>query len=108
GITVAQLSLIHRSRLNYKDITNLGSQLIIIPDNLNGKTLKIENNRFRTTEGTPVEMDGITYVPVTLNYDNETFDPRDDIYLLTIPFPVDKNLVLEELKYYEGTKLITG
>jgi len=108
GITVAEMSLIHRSRTNYKDIRDLGSKLIMIPEELNGQKLKIESYRFRTYEGTPFEMNGTTYVPVKLYYDNETTDPRDDIFILSIPFPVETELVQDELRHYEGEELITS
>lgn len=108
GIAVAEMSLMHRSRSNVKDIRDLGSRLIMIPGELNGQQLKIESNRFRTSEGTAFEMNGITYVPVRLFYDNETTDPRDDIFILSLPFSVETELVLEELSHNQGEELITS
>ena len=108
GITVAELSLIHRSRSNYKGIRDLGTRMVLIPNQPNGKKIDIEQCRFRTMEGTPFEMNNTVYVPVHLYHDNKTNDPRDDIYLLSIPFPVPTELALEELSHYEGQELITS
>jgi hypothetical protein len=80
----------------------------MIPKELNRQELKIESYRFRSYEETPFEMDGTTYVPVNLYHDNETKDPRDDIFILSIPFPVETEVVLEELSNYEGEDLITA
>lgn len=108
SITVAELSLIHRSRSNYKNIRDLGTRMILIPNQPNGQRMKIEQYRFWTREGTPFEMDGTVYIPVHLYYDNETNDPRDDTYILSIPFPVPTELLLEELKHYQSEELITS
>lgn len=105
GITVAELSIIHRSRSDYTEITDLGAKLIIIPNNPNGKKLKIEYYRFITRVGAPFVLNDTTFVPVHVSYDNESNDPRDDIYLLSVPFPIDNELVLEELTHYEGVEL---
>ncbi len=107
GINMAEISLIHRSRLNTKDIVDLGSQVFLIPGSQNGKILKIESSRFRTTEGDPFVVDCTAYVPVYLFYDNETNDPRDDLFITSIPFEVEKELILNETKHYEGQKLVT-
>jgi hypothetical protein len=108
GITVAELSLIHRSRSNSKDIRDLGTRMVLIPNQPNGKQIDIEQYRFRTMEGSPFEMNNTVYVPVHLYHDNKTNDPRDDIYLLSIPFPVTTELALEELSHYEGQELISS
>lgn len=105
GITVAELSLVHRSRSNSKDIKDLGSRKLMISTDLYTSNMKIESYRFLSYAGTPFEMDGSTYIPVSLYYDNETTDPRDDIYLVSIPFPVERELIMEELSYYEGDEL---
>lgn len=108
GITVAELSLVHRSRTNYNDIRDLGSRVVMIPKEFQGQKFKIESYRFKTYSLSSFEMDGITYIPVSLYYDSETIDPRDDIYILSIPFPVGTELVIEELSYYEGEELDTA
>ena len=107
-ITVAELSLIHRSRSNYKDIRDLGTIMVLIPNQPNGKKIDIEYYRFTTIKGTPFEMNNTVYIPVHLFYDNKTIDPRDDIYILSIPFPIPTELALEELSHYEGQELITS
>ena len=106
GITVAELSLIHRSRSDYKNIRDLGTKMVLIPNQLNGKKIDIEHYRFSTEESTPFKMNNTVYIPVHLYYDNKTNDPRDDIHILSIPFPVPTELVLEELSYYEEQELI--
>ena len=108
GISVAELSLIHRSRSNNKDIRDLGNRLVMIPKEFAGKRLKIESYRFKAHALGPFEMDGRTYIPIGLYYDNETIDPGDDIYLLSIPFPVETELAMEELSYYESEDLDTA
>lgn len=107
GFTIAEVSLIHRSISNLKDIKDLGTRIIMIPDNLNGQELKIEYYRFITREGTPFEMNGTAYIPVHLYYDNETTDPRKYIYILSIPFPVETELIVSELNPFESAKLMT-
>jgi hypothetical protein len=101
GITVAELSLIHRSRSNYKDIRDLGKRMIQIPSQINGIPLTMERSRFNVRESTPFELDGTLYVPVELTHDNNTKDPRDDLPIVTIPFPVETKLVLAEMSFYE-------
>lgn len=105
GPTVAELSLMHRSRTNSADIRDLGSRTIIIPEKIEGQELTIATYRFRTYEGNSFEMEGTAYVPVVLYYDNHTIDVKDDLYIASIPFPVEKDLLLEELEHYHGSEL---
>jgi len=86
GITVTELCLIHRSKSHYKDIKDLGSRAIKIPRELNDQKLKMESYRFLSYDATPFEIDGTSLVPVPLCYDNETKNPRDDIFILTMCF----------------------
>tara|TARA_R110002050_G_scaffold286087_2_gene436059 strand:- start:1655 stop:2149 length:495 start_codon:yes stop_codon:yes gene_type:complete len=106
GITVAELSIVHRSRSNSKDIRDLGSRSVMISKEIYTPNLKIESYRFLSYAGSPFEINGSTYIPVSLYYDNETTDPKDDIYIVSIPFTVERELVLDELSYYEGEELI--
>jgi len=106
GLTVAELSLVQRSRSNNKDIRDLGSRSVIISKEVYKFDLNIESSRFLSYAGTAFEMNGSTYITVSLYYDNQTADPRDDIYIVSIPFPLVRELVLEELSYYEGEELI--
>jgi hypothetical protein len=80
----------------------------MIPSNPNGHQMKQDLYRFRTLECTPFEKDSLTCLPIHLYFDSETTDPRDDIYLLSVPFRVDKDFMRKELSYYEGVvKLIS-
>lgn len=108
GVNVAELSLVHRDRDNSKVITKLGSQQVLIPNSINGQELKVENYRFLAYNVTPFLLNGVTYVPVQLYYDMETNDPRDDIFILSIPFEVNRKLVEEELAFYEDEELLTA
>jgi hypothetical protein len=108
GIAIAELSLIHRSRTNYKDIRALGTRMTLIPSQINGVPLIMERNRFTVHTSTPFELDGTLYVPVAVGYDNLTTDPRDDLHIVTIPFPVETKLVQEEMNYFEDQTIITA
>ena len=108
GINVAEISLIQKSRSDDKNVNELGSLLVMIPRELNRVSLKVEYYRFRSIPGTPFKMDGKTFIPVDLYYDSETNDPRDDIFVLSVPFEVDEGLVISELSHYQGISVISA
>lgn len=106
--TVAELSLIHRSHDNYKDIRNLGAQLVTIPSTIQGQKMKLERYRFAVMTGEPFTMDQTVYIEVRLFYDNETVDPRDDLHLISIPFPVETELVEAEIEHFGHGEIATA
>lgn len=101
GSILAEISLIHRSAADYRVISTEGTQSVIFSTLHNGKELKVAYKNFDTREGSHYEVDGVTYVPVYLYYNNETPDPRDDIFIIGIPFPVDKKLIVDSTNVHK-------
>lgn len=101
GSILAEISLIHRSAANYRVISTEGAQSVIFSALHSGKEMKVDYKNFDTREGAHYEVDGITYVPIYLSYNNETPDPRDDIFIIGIPFPVDKELIVDHANVHK-------
>lgn len=106
GINTAEISLIQRSPSDNNETTELGSQITLIPGSINNLSLKMESLRFITHQGNPFILDNVTYIPVRVFYDNQTNDPSDDIHITSVLFPVNKELVLQDLANYEGEELM--
>jgi len=103
----AEITLVHRNRPDQENFVHeLGSTSFMIPKEVNGKEIKIVHSNFRITEGYPFIRNNKTYVQVFLYYDNETFDPRDDIFVIAFPFQVDKELIDSELQHYQGQEYV--
>ncbi len=101
----AEVKLVHRSRASAENaFEELGTTTFMLPKVVCGKEIKIVHNRFRITEGHPFIRDDKSYVQTFLFYDNETLDPRDDIFIIALPFEVRKDLIDSELQHYEGEK----
>lgn len=106
GMAYAELTLVHRSRVNYKDITEIGKAAVMFSTTIDQKLLKIEGYRFKVEASSPFEMDGKTFISLNLIYDCETQDHLDDLFVISIPIEVDRNLIESEMKYYEGLELL--
>lgn len=101
GSILAEVSLIRRAAEDYRVISTEGAQSVIFSSRYNDKEMRVEYKNFDTREGSHYEVDGVTYVPVYLYYNNETPDPRDDIFIIGIPFPVDKELIVDSTNVHK-------
>lgn len=108
GSILAEVSLIHRAPEDYRVISTEGAQSVIFSSRYNDKEMRVEYKNFDTREGSHYEVDGVTYVPVYLYYNNETPDPRDDIFIIGIPFPVDKELIVDSTNVHKYKILTTA
>ena len=98
-----EITLIHRSReAPEKFIYEAGSTIFMMPKMINGKKMNINHDRFRVNTGSPFILDNKVYMQVYLYYDCETTDPRDDQFIIALPFEVNKDLMDSELQYYQG------
>lgn len=103
----AEITLVHRYRPAPEDfIYEVGSTSLMLPKIFNGKEIKIDHSRFRMTTGDPFIRNNKAYIQVFLFYDNKTIDPRDDIFIIALPFQVDKELIDSELQHYEGQEYV--
>ena len=101
GSILAEISLIHRSAEDYRITSTEGVQSVIFSTRYNGKELKVDYKNFDIREGSHYKVHGVTYVPVYLYYNNKTPDPRDDIFIIGIPFPVDKELIVDHTNIHK-------
>lgn len=102
-----EISLIHRSReAPEKFIYEVGSTSFMIPKIVNGREMMISHDRFQMTTGSPFIRDKKVYIQAFLYYDNRTIDPRDDEFIIALPFEVNKDLMDKELQYYHGQDYI--
>ena len=83
----------------------LGSQSILIPKKINGLKLKIEQYRFNFYQWTVFSIGDKCFVSSHLTYDNESNDPKDDVFLASILFEIDENLLKNELIYFDDREI---
>jgi hypothetical protein len=102
-----EITLIHRSReAPEKFIYDVGSTTFMVPKIVDGKQLIMNYEHFRITTGSPFIRDNKVYILASLYYDSETTDPRDDEFIIALPFEVNKDLMDRELQYYQGQDYI--
>ena len=93
-MNLAEINVIYRSGEHLSEITQLGNATVLIPRNFNGVRLKMEYNRFITRDSAPFAIGDSTYIPISLLYDNETNDPRDDLFIMTVPIFVSNDSLM--------------
>lgn len=95
NIVVGELGLFYRPKANQEIPITLGKQWVEIIAKYAGKELPMEINRMHCRTSHSFTLNGQTYLSVVLFHDNGTTDPRDDIALVSIPFPVDEKLLTQ-------------
>ena len=102
-----EITLIHRSReAPEKFIYEAGSTSFMIPKIVNGKEIIINHDHFQISTGSAFIKDNKVYIQAFLYYDSETIDPRDDEFIIALPFEVNKDLIDRELQYYQDREYI--
>jgi hypothetical protein len=95
NIVVGELGLFYRPKANQEIPITLGKQWVNIMAKYEGEALIMDYARFHCHQGNAFKLNGQTYFSVVLFYDRATNDPRDDIAIVSIPFPVDEKLLLQ-------------
>jgi hypothetical protein len=103
----SEITMVHRSRESpERFLYEIGSTIFMFPKIVNGKELIINHDHFRIVTGYPFINENKVYIQAFLYYDSETIDPRDDEFIIALPFQINKDLMDRELQYYHGENYI--